>query len=199
MKIKIEKLNDGFVSNDSNPKINFTDVIKETLDYKNRIDDEIVVLNYLRINNNKELFDNIKNSYSFNSVTELILINDFYNIDSNNQFIKIQKHKNINNIKFSGICYLHSIWISDRGITVMGIFENAEINGEKITTNTVNINFDLGVVDIFGYISYESFVMGYKFAMENYETLKNESYVGFDLFHKNISKTINLMKEKYYK
>lgn len=197
MKNKIENLNDDFVYNDSNLKNKFTDVIKETPHYKNREDGEIVVLNYIILNENKELFDNIKNSDSFNLVTELILIDDFYNFDTNNQFIKIQKHRYLNNIKFSGICYLHSIWISDKGITIMGIFENTEIDGKKITTDTVNINFDLGVVDIFGYISYESFVMGYKFAMENYNELKNEN--DFYSFHENMTKTINLMKERYYK
>lgn len=202
MKIKVEK-----ISNDDSKNIeysildseNLIKILKESSYVKNREIDEIVVLNKYILNNDNVLFEKICKSHTFNEVSELILIDDFYYFDKNNQFIKLQKHKFLNNIKFKGKCYLHSIWISDNGFTLLGIFEKTEIDGHEINNDTVNINFDLGVVNIFGYISYESFVDGYKFAMNNYNILKNENCEGFDLFHENITKTIDKMKQKYYK
>ena len=200
MEIKIEKLNNTPIKNDLKiKKLNLVKIIKETSHYKNRKDSEIVVLNYNTLNEDKELFNKIKNSYQFNEATELILIDKFYNFDKNNQFVKLHKHKNLNNKNFYGVCYFHSIWISDNGITMLGIFEKVKIGEHEMSSNTVNINFDLGVIDIFGYISYESFVNGYKFAMDNYDVMKNETHVELSLFHEKISETINTMKENYYK
>lgn len=198
MKINFEKI--GNVNDNIIPESkNIVKILKETSYFKNREIGEIIVLNKFNLNKDKELLERIKNTTTFNDVTELIFIDELYYFNTENQFMKIQKHKNITNIKFSGKCYLHSIWISDNGITVMGLFEKTEINGMTINADTVNINFDLGVVDIFGYISYESFVNGYKFAMNSYDILKNSDYEAFDLFYENLSKTINKTKETYYR
>jgi hypothetical protein len=156
-------------------------------------------LSYFTLNEDKELFNKIKNSDSFNEVTDLILIENQYNFDENNQFRKLQKHKILDILKFGGVCYINSIWFSDNGITILGIFEKVYIGNDLITNDTVHISFDLGIVDIFGYIAYESFVNGYKFAMNNYNALKDESKDGFGLFHNNLTESIALMKENYYK
>jgi len=189
MNLKKEKLGDN----------NILKILKETSYYKNRKEGEIVVLSYYILNGDKKLFNEIKNSDSFNDATNLILIENQYNFDENNQFRKLQKHKNLNNLKFGGVCYINSIWFSDNGITILGIFEKVYIGDDLITNDTVHISFDLGIVDIFGYIAYESFVNGYIFAMNNYDILKNQENDGFGLFHDNLTKSIALMKENYYK
>lgn len=167
-------------------------ILKESSYVKDLKNDDILFINHLILNDDKQLFNEIILSDEFKNVENLELIDDLYNIDNQNKLIEIQKHRIIDNIRFNGKCYLHSIWVSKRGISVLGIFEETKLNDNIIKNDTVNLNFNLGVIDILTYVAYESFVNGYKFNSNNKEN-------NLLSFHDELNKNINNMKIKYFK